>query len=66
MSNRLCLSEYVAVMAPCSIAVYEKSDGQTYISSMNMKMMSRLMGKQVGPILGDIAVQDEAILAFAH
>jgi uncharacterized protein (DUF302 family) len=57
-------SKYVSVMAPCSIAVYEKSDGRTYVSTMNMKLMSKLMGADVGPVLGDIAAEDEAILAF--
>jgi uncharacterized protein (DUF302 family) len=57
-------SKFVSVMAPCSISVYEKSDGRTYISTMNMKLMSRLMGPTIGPVLGDIAVDDEAILAF--
>ena len=57
-------SKFVAVMAPCSIAVYEKSDGKTYVSAMNMTLMSRLMGPRVGPILADIAADDDAILAF--
>jgi uncharacterized protein (DUF302 family) len=59
-------SKFVAVMAPYSIAVYEKSDGKTYVSSMNMTLMSRLMGPRVGPILADIAADDDAILAFAN
>lgn len=58
-------SKFVSVMAPCSISVYEKSDGRTYISTMNMKLMSRLMGPSVGPVLGDIAADDASILAFA-
>lgn len=59
-------SKYVSVMAPCSIAVYEKSDGRTYVSTMNMQLMSKLMGAEVGPVLGDIAAEDEAILAFTR
>lgn len=59
-------SKYASVMAPCSISVYEKSDGNTYVASMNMKLMSRLMGKPVGAVLADIAAADEAILAFTE
>jgi uncharacterized protein (DUF302 family) len=59
-------SKYVAVMAPCSIAVYEKTDGRTYVSTMNMKLMSKLLEPEVGPVLGDIAAEDEQILAFTH
>lgn len=59
-------SKYVSVMAPCSIGVYEKSDGRTYVSTLNMKLMSKLMGPEVGPVLGGIAADDEAILAFTR
>ncbi|MCF7992319.1 MAG: DUF302 domain-containing protein [Thiohalocapsa sp.] len=59
-------SKFVAVMAPCSIAVYEKSDGHTYVSRMNMSLMSKLMGNGVGPVLADIAADDEAILGFVR
>ncbi|ADC64133.1 DUF302 domain-containing protein [Allochromatium vinosum] len=71
---KLCSPEYasrmfsrdetklVAVMAPCSIAVYEKADGRTYVSTMNMALMWRLMGDDIGPILADIAEEDARIL----
>jgi uncharacterized protein (DUF302 family) len=58
-------SKYVSVMAPCSISVYEKSDGNTYVSTMNMGLMARLMGDEVGTVLADIARDDAAIVAFA-
>lgn len=57
-------SKFVSVMAPCSVSVYERSDGRTYVSSMNMKLISKLMGREVGPVLSDIAEEDEQILAF--
>jgi len=57
-------SKYVSVMAPCSIGVYEKSDGLTYVSTMNIRLMSQLMGDEVGPVLRNIADDDERILAF--
>lgn len=59
-------SKFVSVMAPCSISVYEKSDGHTYVSAMNMKLMSKVMGPHVGPVLADIARDDAEILAFMH
>lgn len=58
-------SKFVSVMAPCSISVYRKSDGQTYVASMNMGLMASLMGDKVGPVLADIAADDAAILSFA-
>lgn len=51
-------------MAPCSISVFEKSDGQTYVATMNMGLMARLMGDGIGPVLAEIAADDAAILRF--
>lgn len=56
--------KYVSVMMPCSVSVYEKADGNTYVASMNMGLMSKLMGAGVGPILKDVAEQDKKILEF--
>ncbi|MFB1485932.1 MULTISPECIES: DUF302 domain-containing protein [unclassified Thiocapsa] len=58
-------SKFVSVMAPCSISVYEKSDGQTYLAAMDMALMSKLIGGSVGPVLADIAAEDAAIIGFA-
>jgi uncharacterized protein (DUF302 family) len=58
-------SKFVSVMAPCSISVYEKSDGRTYLAAMDMALMSKLIGGNVGPVLADIAAEDAAIIGFA-
>lgn len=58
-------SKFASVMAPCSISVYEKADGHTYIATMNMGLMAKIMGNKVGPVLADIAEEDAAIVAFA-
>lgn len=58
-------SRYVSVMMPCSVSVYEKSDG-VYVSSMNMSLMSKVMGGHVGEILADVAADDKVILDFLH
>ncbi|KAF5414586.1 MAG: hypothetical protein C5S48_08400 [Candidatus Methanogaster sp.] len=34
-------TKYVAVMMPCSVAIYEKSGGNTYVASMNVGMMGK-------------------------
>lgn len=58
-------SKFVSVMAPCSISVYEKSDGRTYLAAIDMALMSKLMGGDVGPVLAEIAAEDAAIIGFA-
>jgi len=57
-------SKYVAPMMPCSIAIYEKSDGYTYVSHMNLKLMSKLFSRNVGKTLGKISEADDRILNF--
>jgi uncharacterized protein (DUF302 family) len=59
-------SKYVSVMAPCSIAVYEKSDGRTYVSAIDMDLMSTLIGGDVGSVLDEIAREDAEIVRFAE
>lgn len=59
-------TKFVGAMMPCSIAVYEKSDGKTYVSSMNMGLMSKMFSGVVGDTLGKVASDDEAILSFLH
>ncbi len=55
-------SKFVGVMMPCSVAIYEKADGKTYVSAMNMKLMSYLFGGDIGEILGKVAAADAEIL----
>lgn len=59
-------SKFIAVMMPCSVAVYEKSDGNTYVTSMNMDLMSRLFSGEVGSVLSQVAEEDEIILRFVN
>lgn len=57
-------SKFVAAMMPCSIAVYEKSDGKVYVSSMNMGLMSKMFSGVVGDTLAEVARVDSKILSF--
>jgi uncharacterized protein (DUF302 family) len=59
-------SKFIAVMMPCSVAVYEKSDGNTYVTSMNMGLMSSLFSGEVGSTLSQVAEEDEIILRFVN
>jgi uncharacterized protein (DUF302 family) len=42
---------------PCTIAVYEKSDGKTYVSLMNMDMLGMIYGGLIAEIAGEFAPQ---------
>ena len=51
-------------MMPHSVAVYEKSDGNTYISSMNMKLMGQIFGGETERVMGLVQSDDDVILEF--
>lgn len=47
----------LAVMMPCKVAVYQKSDGKTYISIMNMNLLGTAFGDVVKGITTNLAPQ---------
>lgn len=47
----------LTAMMPCTIAVYEKSDGKTYISLMNMEMLGMMYGGEIAEIAKELAPQ---------
>jgi uncharacterized protein (DUF302 family) len=59
-------NKYMGAMMPCSVAVYEKQDGKTYVSSMNMSLMATMIGGDAGEILTQVASEEKAILQFLH
>lgn len=52
----------LTALMPCTIAVYEKSDGKTYISMMNLDMMGKMYGGDVAEMSEKLAPQMEAML----
>jgi uncharacterized protein (DUF302 family) len=53
----------VSVMMPCTIAVYEKSDGSVWISNMNASLLGRLFGGVVSEIMaGPVSEAQESFL----
>jgi len=58
---------YVSVMMPCSISVYQKSNGKTYVSTMNTGLMGRMFGGVVAEVMGGpVAADEEKFTAFLH
>jgi len=54
----------LTAMMPCTIAVYEKSDGKTYVSMMNLDLMGMMYGGDVAQIAMKLAPQMEQMLNF--
>lgn len=58
-------ARFISVMMPCSIAVYEKADGNTYISSMDAKLMGRMFGGTVAKVMaGPVAKETATFIQF--
>jgi uncharacterized protein (DUF302 family) len=58
--------KFVSVLMPCSLSVYEKSDGHTYVASMNMDLMAKLFRGDLGHTLSAVAEEDRHILSFMN
>lgn len=55
----------VSVMMPCTISVYRKSDGKTYIGHMNAGLMGGMFGGHVAKVMSEVDGQQQEFLAFA-
>ncbi len=70
----LCSSEYsaeilqldderiVSPLMPCRVAIYEKSDGNTYIARMNSNLMARPFGGVINDVMQIAADETEVII----
>jgi uncharacterized protein (DUF302 family) len=65
-SNILSQDEgrYSALLMPCAIAVYTKTDGQTYVSNMKAADMGSMMGGVVADVMADVDADQKKILKF--
>ena len=54
----------LTVMMPCSIAVYTKSDGKTYMALMNMSILGSLFGDVVKEITDKLAPQMDQMVTI--
>ncbi len=59
-------TKFVAVMMPCAVAVYDKSDGGTYVASMTIGIMGKVFGGAVDQTMSKVAADDKKILEFAE
>lgn len=53
-------------MMPKTFAVYEKSDGQVYVSTMNGAVMGKLFGGEVETIIEKVSLEVEDIMRFMN
>ena len=54
----------LAAMMPCTIAVYQKSNGKTYVAMMNLEVMGAMYGGDVKDMADELAPQMDQMLKF--
>jgi uncharacterized protein (DUF302 family) len=60
-------TKIVSVMMPCTISVYQKTDGKTYVGTMNAGLMGKMFGGIVAKVMGGVvAKQQRAFISFVH
>ena len=55
----LSTDRYVSCLMPCTMSIWEGDDGKVYLSKMNMSLMARLFGGNIGKIMGGNVINDE-------
>lgn len=55
----------LTTMMPCTIAVYEKSNGKTYISMMNMEILGLMYGGEISKIAKELAPQMKEMVTLS-
>ena len=55
----------ISVFMPCTISVYEKADGKTYISTMNAGLLGNMFGGTVAEVMKDVASDQQSFIEFA-
>ncbi len=55
----------LSVMMPCTISVYEKTDGKTYIGAMKAGLLGKMFGGSIAEIMGDVVAKQQQIFINA-
>lgn len=55
---------FLALLMPCKIGVYKKSDGKVYIGIMNAGLIGRLFGPLVGETMQQVVKDQESFLVM--
>ncbi|MDA3896843.1 MAG: DUF302 domain-containing protein [Desulfobacteraceae bacterium] len=57
----------MSVMMPCTISVYQKTDGKAYVGAMNAGLMGKMFGGVVAEVMGNVvAKQQKSFIRFVN
>ena len=55
-------NKMVTAIMPCRIGVYQTGDGKTYVSTMNIGLMSKMFGGTIAEVMGGVAAKEQQIM----
>jgi len=58
-------SKKISVFMPCTISVYEKADGKTYIGTMNAGLLGKMFGGTVAEVMKEVSPAQQSFIGFA-
>lgn len=57
----------ISVFMPCTISVYQKTDGKIYLATMNAGLLGKMFGGTVAEVMGEtVAKQQQKFISFLH
>jgi uncharacterized protein (DUF302 family) len=60
-------TKIVSVMMPCTISVYQKTDGKVFVGAMNAGLMGKMFGGVVAEVMGNVvAKQQKSFIRFVN
>ncbi len=60
-------NKVISVMMPCTISVYQKSNGLVYVGTMNAGLLGTMFGGTVAEVMGGaVAAQQHKFLSFLN
>ncbi|RXK88163.1 DUF302 domain-containing protein [Chlorobaculum sp. 24CR] len=60
-------NKIVSVMMPCTISVYQKADGKTWVCVMNAALLGKMFGGVVAEVMGGtVAKQQQQFINFVQ
>jgi uncharacterized protein (DUF302 family) len=54
----------LSILMPCSITVYKKDNGKTYVGLMNAGLMGKMFGAKVASIMQEVAADQAKFVEF--
>ena len=56
----------VSVFMPCTISVYKKADGKTYVGALNAGLLGKMFGGTVAEVMSVVSLDQQGFIGFTN